>query len=166
MGALGRFPGKSSDPMHRLPADAVSIATIGEHNSMIVPLLDRGQDIEREGLFGTPLRAASLMGHESNVWMLLHRDAKADVFSSLGDALQASAVKGHVSIAKMLIKTGQIFVYAAGSMKTPCRLPHTVATARWWKFYSTPVPVCIDKAFQTMRFMPPPKEATKGSCVF
>lgn len=73
---------------------------------MVGLLLDKGLDVEREGPFGTPLRAASLMGHESTVRILLGRGSKIGACGSLGDALQAAATKGHVSVTELLIQEG------------------------------------------------------------
>ena len=73
---------------------------------MITLLLDKGLDIEHEGQFGTPLRSASLLGHESTVSLLLDHAAKASAGSSIGNALEAAAMNGHVSIANSLLKKG------------------------------------------------------------
>lgn len=73
---------------------------------MVTLLLERGLDIEGEGRFGTALRAASLMGHESIVRFLIRRGAIVNTHNSLGDAIQASSTKGHVSITRLLIQGG------------------------------------------------------------
>ena len=106
LGVLERFLLKSSDNKQDLPSDAVSTAALGGQDDMIALLLDKGLDIEREGTFGTPLRAASLMGCASTVRILLNHGAKVGACGSLGDALQAAAMKGHVSITKILIEEG------------------------------------------------------------
>lgn len=66
--------------------------------------LANGYDVHKEGPFATPLRSASLMGHESVVRYLIPRGADVNVQTPLlGDALQAAAMKGHLSITKILL---------------------------------------------------------------
>ena len=73
---------------------------------MVTLLLEWGLDIEREGRCRTPLRAVSLMGHESTVRILLNRGANVNTHGSLGDAIQAASTKGHVSITRVLLQEG------------------------------------------------------------
>lgn len=103
---LERLLQKSPHPKQDLPSDTVSTAALGGQDDMIAPFLDKGLDIEREGPFGAPLRAASLMGHMSTVRKLLDCGAKVGACGSLGDALQAAAMKGYVSITQLLIQEG------------------------------------------------------------
>jgi ankyrin repeat protein len=58
-----------------LPNNAVATAAFYGQNDITKFCLDKGLDIEHEGPFGTPLRAASLMGHGMTVRLLLDRDA-------------------------------------------------------------------------------------------
>lgn len=100
VGVLERFPSIE------LPADSIATASLGGHNNMITLLLNKGLDIEHEGQFGTPLRSASLLGHEWTVLLLLDHAAKASAGSSIGNALEAAAMNGLVSIANSLLKKG------------------------------------------------------------
>lgn len=83
MGVLERFLRKFLDPKQCLPSDAVSRAALGGQNHMVALLMGNGIDIEREALFGTPLRAARLMGLESTVRILLNRDASLTLVALL-----------------------------------------------------------------------------------
>jgi ankyrin repeat protein len=89
-----------------LPKDAVATAAFYGQNEIIRFCLDKGLDIENEGPFGTPLRAASLMGHGITGQLLLDRDADVNANGSFGDALHAAAMRGHLSIATTLIQNG------------------------------------------------------------
>ena len=138
LGVLERFLSNSSDPQQDLPGDAISTAALGGHDLMIFWLLDRGLDIEKEGRFGTRLRAATLMGHKSTVWKLLDRGARVNVCGSLGDALQASAMKGYVSIAALLIQRGaDINGAGAGAFGNPLQ-------AAAYRGHQTVVEVLLD----------------------
>lgn len=101
-----RFLHKMPMSQEHIPSSAVAMAALGGHNATVTLLLDKGQDIEREGRFGSPLRAASLMGHESTVRLLLTRGARMDSCGKLGTALYASSLKGHISISRLLIHEG------------------------------------------------------------
>ena len=104
LGVLKRNIWKSSNPKQYLPISAISRAELGGQDHMVVFLLYKGLKMERECLLDTPLRVASLMGHEPIVRILPDRGTTVD--GSLGDALQAAAMKGHVSITKLLIQKG------------------------------------------------------------
>jgi hypothetical protein len=52
---------------------ALTTAVLHGQTQIAFLCLDEGLDIQKEGPFGTPLRTASLMGHESAVRMLLER---------------------------------------------------------------------------------------------
>jgi ankyrin repeat protein len=89
-----------------LPSDAIATAAFYGQNKIIKFCLDKGLDIEHEGPFGTPLRAASLMGHITTVRLLLDRDAEINPTGSFSDALQAAAMRGHLSVVTTLIQSG------------------------------------------------------------
>jgi hypothetical protein len=89
-----------------LPDNAIATAAFYGQNEIIEFCLKKGLDIELEGPFGTPLRAASLMGYRTTVRLLLDRDAIINANGLLGDALQAAAMRGHLSIITMLIRSG------------------------------------------------------------
>jgi ankyrin repeat protein len=89
-----------------LPNDAIATAAFYGQNKIIEFCLDKGLDIEHEGPFGTPFRAASLMGHGMTVRLLLDRNVVVNANGSLGDALQAAAMRGHLSITTALIRSG------------------------------------------------------------
>jgi ankyrin repeat protein len=89
-----------------LPADVVATAALFGKTDITTMCLDKGYSIETEGQFGTPLRCASLMGHEAAVRILLARGADVNATSDLGDALQVAAMKGYLSITQHLIQSG------------------------------------------------------------
>ncbi|KAI4913476.1 hypothetical protein J4E90_005193 [Alternaria incomplexa] len=89
-----------------LPNDAIATAAFDGQNKIIEFCLDKGLDIEHEGPFGTPLRAASLMGHGTTVRLLLDKNAAVNANGTFGDALQAAAMRGHLSITTTLIRSG------------------------------------------------------------
>lgn len=66
---------KLSDPRTDMPKDAIATAALGGQDAMISLLVDQGIDLNEEGVFGTPLRAASITCHESTVRLLLRLDA-------------------------------------------------------------------------------------------
>ncbi|KAL8707486.1 MAG: hypothetical protein Q9225_007745, partial [Loekoesia sp. 1 TL-2023] len=106
IGVLERYIRHCGDSKSSLPMDAVSMAAFGGQTRIIALLLKQGQDLELEGRFGSPLRAASLMGYESTVRYLLDSGANVDACGPFGTALQAAAMKGHFSITQMLIQEG------------------------------------------------------------
>ena len=106
IGVVERYMQRLSDPELGIPGDAVATAALGGQDTMINFLVDKGLDLDREGLLGTPLRAASLMGQESTVRLLLKLGANLHASGSLGGPLQAAAMRGHSSITKTLLKYG------------------------------------------------------------
>ncbi len=78
-----------------MPEDAIAIPALGGQDSMISLLLDQGLDLNEEGVFGTPLRAASILCHESTVRLLLKLGASLHASGSFGEPLQAAAMRGH-----------------------------------------------------------------------
>ena len=96
---------KSGKAYQKAVASAIFKGKLGVLQRLISKaLLDLGLDIEHEGQFGSPLRVASVMGHEAAVRLLLDRGANVMASGTFGDALQAAAMKGHVSVSKMLIQ--------------------------------------------------------------
>lgn len=89
---LQRFLKGRSEPKNLLPQDAVAIAALHGHLSMMMFCIDLGLDIEAEGQFGTPLRSASLMGHYKIVQRLLDLGSRM----SEDKALIAASMKGHL----------------------------------------------------------------------
>ncbi|OBS23301.1 hypothetical protein FPOA_03850 [Fusarium poae] len=89
-----------------IPPDAVAIAALHGHASMVEYLHGLGMSIEEEGRFGSPLRSASLQGEIRVVKKLLDLRADPNAKYLKGDALQAAASKGNVVIAKLLISHG------------------------------------------------------------
>ncbi|KAJ6086758.1 hypothetical protein N7467_005672 [Penicillium canescens] len=88
----------------QLPDDSVANGAAFGHVDIISFCLDEGASIEKEGPLGTPLRAASLMGHEMAVRLLIARGADINAPGKFGDALQAAAINGHRSITHVLIQ--------------------------------------------------------------
>ncbi|MCJ1387016.1 hypothetical protein MMC17_010145 [Xylographa soralifera] len=103
---LERFIERIQDPRIELLVDSIATVASGSRDSIITLLLDQGLDIEHEGQFGSPLRPASLLGHESTVQLLLDLGAKVSASSPIGNALEAAARNGHVSIANSLLQEG------------------------------------------------------------
>ena len=97
---------KLSDPRTGMPKDAIATAALGGQDAMISLLADQGIDLNEEGVFGTPLRAASITCHESTVRLLLRLDANLHMSGSFGEPLQAAAMRGHESITKTLLSHG------------------------------------------------------------
>lgn len=75
-GVLERQIRKAVNPKTDLPSDAVAIAALGGQDVIVKLLIDNGLGIDQEGPFGTPLRAASIMCHESTVRLLLKLGGK------------------------------------------------------------------------------------------
>ena len=67
MGVVERYMQKLSDPKTEMPKDAIATAALGGQDPMISLLAEQGMDLDQEGRFGTPLRAASIMCHEPTV---------------------------------------------------------------------------------------------------
>ncbi|THZ69885.1 hypothetical protein D6C85_06363 [Aureobasidium pullulans] len=86
--------------------NALQAAVCGGKLSLVKALADREARFEVRGLYGYPLRAAVVLGHESMVRWLLE-EAKADPNIEdieLGDCLQAAAFKGHLGIINLLLQ--------------------------------------------------------------
>ena len=106
IGVVERYMQKLSDPICDMPKDAIATAALGGQDAMIKNLVDQGLDLDQEGVLGTPLRAASIMCHESTVRLLLRLGASLHVSGSLGQPLQAAAMRGHESITRVLLSHG------------------------------------------------------------
>ena len=89
-----------------LPTDCVSMTALGGQNQVLAYLLDINMDVEFEGQFGRPLRAASIMGHVSTVRLLLDRGANIAATGTFRDALQAAALRGNLPVAILLLREG------------------------------------------------------------
>ncbi len=68
---------------------------------MVRWLIDLGADVHVRGRYGSPLRAASLGGHNAVVQLLLNRGARTD--EEEDNALQAAALNGHFVTSKLLV---------------------------------------------------------------
>ncbi len=106
MGVVERYMQKLNNPRTDMAKDAIATAALGGQDAMIEFLLEKGLDANEEGVLGTPLRAASIMCHESTVWLLLRLGASLHVSSSFGEPLQAAAMRGHQSITRALLSHG------------------------------------------------------------
>ena len=103
---IERHMQKLSDPKTEMPKDGIATAALGGQDAMISLLIDKGLDLNEEGMFGTPLRSASIMCHESTVRLLLRLGANLHIIGSFGEALQAAAMRGHESITRDLLSHG------------------------------------------------------------
>ena len=103
---IERHMQKMSDPRTEMPKDAIATAALGGQDAMISLLIGQGLDLNEEGKFGTPLRSASIMRHESTVRLLLRLGANLHVIGSFGGPLQAAAMRGHESITRDLLSHG------------------------------------------------------------
>ena len=101
-----RYMQKMKDPKIEMPDTAIATAALGGQDGMIHRLLDHGLDLNKEGPFGTPLRAACIMGNESTVRLLLRISANTHSSGSFGDPLQAAAMRGHEIITRTLLSHG------------------------------------------------------------
>lgn len=106
MGVVERYMQKLNDPRTDMAKDAIATAALGGQDAMIEFLLEKGLDPNEEGVLGTPLRAASIMCHESTVRLLLRLGASLHVSSSFGEPLQAAAMRGHQPITRALLSHG------------------------------------------------------------
>jgi ankyrin repeat protein len=105
-GVVERYMQRLSDTRTGLPEDAIATASLGGQDTMISLLVDKGLDLNKEGILGTPLRSASIMCHESTVRLLLRLGATLHSSGSLGEPLQAAAMRGHESITRTLLSHG------------------------------------------------------------
>ena len=106
IGVLERYIQKLSDPNVDMPKGAIATAALGGQNDMINYLVEQELDLNQEAYLGTPLRAASVMCHESTVRLLLRLGASVHVSGSFGEPLQAAAMRGHESITRTLLNHG------------------------------------------------------------
>ena len=106
MGVVERYIQNLGDPKIDMPKGAIATAALGGQNAMINFLVDHKLDLNQEAYLGTPLRAASVMCHESTVRLLLRLGASVHVSGSFGEPLQAAAMRGHESITRILLSHG------------------------------------------------------------
>ena len=106
MGVVERYIQSLSDPKMDMPEGAIATAALGGQNDMINYLVEQEFDLNQEAYLGTPLRAASVMCHESTVRLLLRLGASVHVSGSFGEPLQAAAMRGHESITRTLLSHG------------------------------------------------------------
>lgn len=106
LGVVERHIQRLNNPKIDLPADAIATAALGGQDTMILLLVEQGLELQNEGVFGTPLRAACIMCHESTVRLLLKLGASPHDSGSLGEPLQAAAMQGHISIIRILLNSG------------------------------------------------------------
>ena len=106
MGVVERYIQTLDDPKIDMPKGAVATAALGGQNAMINFLVNHELDLSQEAYLGTPLRAASVMCHESTVRLLLRLGASVHVSGSFGEPLQAAAMRGHESITRTLLSHG------------------------------------------------------------
>ena len=76
---------------------------------MVRWLIDLGADVHARGRYGSPLRAASLGGHNAVVQLLLDRGARMD--KKEDNALQAAALNGHLMTLKLLVSRSKEACY-------------------------------------------------------
>jgi ankyrin repeat protein len=89
-----------------LPTDSIAIAAYYGQNELLLFCIKQGLDVEEVGAFGSPLRAASLMGFVSTVRTLLDHGADVNNGGTFGDPLQAAAMHGHTLVAETLLQYG------------------------------------------------------------
>lgn len=106
MGVVERYMQKLNDPRTNMAKDAIATAALGGQDAMIEFLLEKGLDLNEEGVLGTPLRAATIMCQESTVRLLLRLGASLHISSSFGEPLQAAAMRGHESVIRALLSYG------------------------------------------------------------
>lgn len=106
IGVVERHMQKLSNPKVDMPKDAIATAALGGQDAMVKFMAERGLDLNHEGVLGTPLRAASIMCHESTVRTLLRLGADLNVSGSFGAPLQAAAMRGHETVTRTLLSHG------------------------------------------------------------
>ncbi|KAF6809884.1 ankyrin repeat domain-containing protein [Colletotrichum musicola] len=106
VGVLRKFLDRNIENRGLIPPEAIAIATLHNHKSMVEFLLTQGINLEASGAFGTPLRTASLLNYESIARLLLDKGADMNACGPFGDALQAAALNGHVSTMRLLLQEG------------------------------------------------------------
>lgn len=105
-GMVKRYMQRLTNARIDMPEDAIAIAALGGQDTIISLLVDQRLNLNKEGVLGTPLRAASIMCHESTVRLLLRLGASLHVSGSFGGPLQAAAMRGHESITRTLLGHG------------------------------------------------------------
>ena len=128
---------RSSNPSDAMPKDCIAVAALGEHDALITLLVGNGFDPNQDSRYGTALRSAYLMGHESTVRHLLDLGVALETSSSLGDPLQAAAVRGHATIAKILLSNG-------GNVNSQTGLYGTALQAAAYRGHERVVEILID----------------------
>ncbi|KAF4953808.1 hypothetical protein FSARC_12307 [Fusarium sarcochroum] len=61
-----------------IPNNAIALVTVVNHMGLVEYFLSLGFDIETEGPFGSPLRAASLLRHRSLALLFVEKGANID----------------------------------------------------------------------------------------
>lgn len=89
-----------------LPKAGVYIAALAGRDDMVRHLLNKGLNLEQNSTLGTPLRAASFMGHVSTVRVLIEGGVDVNLTGKVGNALEASAMKGHPAVTNLLLQHG------------------------------------------------------------
>jgi hypothetical protein len=88
------------------------IASLFGHNAVVQLLVDKGADVNAQGVvYGNALYAASAGGHEQVVKMLLDKGANVNAQGGgghYGNALQAASARGHKQVVKMLLGAGAL----------------------------------------------------------
>ena len=106
MRLVEQYVQRLGNPKIDMPKGAIATAALGGQNAMVNFLVDNELDLNQEAYLGTPLRAASVMCHESTVRLLLRLGASVHVSGSFGEPLQAAAMRGHESIIRTLLSHG------------------------------------------------------------
>jgi len=106
MAVVERYMQRLDDPKADMAKDAIATAALGGQDAMIEFFMEKGLDLNEEGVLGIPLRAASIMCHESTVRLLLRLGASLRISGSFGDPLQAAAIRGHEAIIRALLSHG------------------------------------------------------------
>ncbi|KAI0478098.1 ankyrin repeat-containing domain protein [Xylaria cf. heliscus] len=105
-GVLTRILKNAPDPAAILPQEAVALATVYGHDTIVKLLADIGISLQGGHNLGSPVRCASLMNRESTVRLLITLGADVNILDSYGTALQAASMKGHKRIVKLLLAEG------------------------------------------------------------
>ena len=106
LGVIRQFLDQQPERRDVLPVDAVALATLYNHRTIVEFLIEEGLSVEAEGAFGTPLRTACLLNYQPIARLLLHRGAHINADGTFGAALQAAAMKGHTMCVRVLIDEG------------------------------------------------------------
>ena len=106
MRVIERYIQTLSDSKTDMSKEAIATAALGGQNTMINFLVDHELDLNQEAYLGTPLRAGSIICHESIVRLLLRLGASVHISGSFGEPLQVAAMRGHESITRILLSHG------------------------------------------------------------